>query len=297
MYNFVAEKCELFVFAAVLIFVIPKFVIPKLNSIGIFDSGVGGLSVLREVAAQLPRERVCYVADAAHCPYGSRPAGEVQRLSLSIVKFLLQKGCKLIVVACNTATAAAIDELRRVFPHVPFVGMEPAVKPAAEQSKTRSVGILATAGTLQGRLFNQTKARYAVGVKVHVAVGSGLVELVEQGREDSPEALALLRGYLQPMLDDSVDELVLGCTHYPFLKNSIEKVTQGRMVIINPAPAVATQVKRLLAQNNLLCGEASAQPFYEFFSTGSVNGLMQLQKKHLPMLTEKCSHQELRLED
>ncbi|MDR3365986.1 MAG: glutamate racemase, partial [Prevotellaceae bacterium] len=193
------------------------------SSIGVFDSGVGGLSVLQEIAALLPHERVCYVADAARCPYGSRPVDEVRGLSLGITKFLLEKNCKLIVVACNTATAAAIDELRSAFPHVLFVGMEPAVKPAAKQSKTRSVGILATAGTLQGRLFKQTKARYAAGVKLHVVAGAGLVELVEQGRENSPEALDLLRTYLQPMLDDNVDELVLGCTHYPFLKSSIEK--------------------------------------------------------------------------
>jgi glutamate racemase len=266
----------------------------KMGSIGIFDSGIGGLSVLREIAALLPRERLCYIADAAHCPYGARPVGEVRELSLSIVKFLIEKNCKLIVVACNTATAAAIDALRKTFPRMPFVGMEPAVKPAAAQSKTRSVGILATAGTLRGRLFKQTKARYAADVKLHIVAGNGLVELVEQGREDSPEALALLHTYLQPMLDDNVDELVLGCTHYPFLQGSIEKVTQGRMVVVNPAPAVAAQVKRLLEQNSLLCGEA-AQPFYEFLSTGSVEAMLQLQKKHMPLPFGKCSHGKLRI--
>jgi glutamate racemase len=273
-----------------------KFVrLSSVNCIGIFDSGVGGLSVLREVVALLPREPVRYVADTAHCPYGSRPADEVRELSLGIVKFLLQKKCKLIVVACNTATAAAIDELRKLFPHVPFVGMEPAVKPAVEQSKTGSVGILATSGTLQGRLFSRAKERYAAGVKLHVAAGNGLVELVEQGMEDSPEALALLRAYLQPMLDDSVDELVLGCTHYPFLESSIEKVTQGRMTIVNPAPAVAAQARRMLEQHNLLGDNTAAQPFYEFFSTGSVNILEQMQKKHLPLLSGRRSFQALPL--
>jgi glutamate racemase len=277
------------------LFLILNSSLQRANSIGIFDSGVGGLSVLREIVALLPRERVCYVADAAHCPYGLRSADEVLRLSLSVVRFLLDKRCKLIVVACNTATAAAIDALRKTFPSIPFVGMEPAVKPAAAQSKTRSVGILATAGTLQSRLFEQTKARHAAGVKLHVVAGSGLVELVEEGREDSPEALALLRTYLQPMLNDSVDELVLGCTHYPFLKDSLEKVTQGRMVIINPAPAVAAQVKRLLEQRNLLNSESATQPFYEFFSTGAVNTLMQLQKKHLPLVAGRCSYEKLRI--
>lgn len=251
--------------------------------------------MLREVAALLPHEPVRYVADAAHCPYGPRPADEVLKFSLGIVEFLLKKKCKLIVVACNTATAGAIDGLRRLFPHVPFVGMEPAVKPAAEQSKTRSVGILATSGTLQGSPFNRTKERYAADVKLHVAAGNGLVELVEQGREDSPEALALLRTYLQPMLDSHVDELVLGCTHYPFLKSSIDKVAQGQMVIINPAPAVAAQVKRLLAQRNLLADRAAALPAYEFFSTGDVKVLEQMQKKHLPQLSARCSFRDLSL--
>jgi glutamate racemase len=213
----------------------------------------------------------------------------VLQLSLHIVNFLLrEKNCKIVVVACNTATAAAIDELRRLFPHVPFVGMEPAVKPAAEQSRTRSIGILATAGTLQGRLFNAAKERYAAAVKLHVTVGDGLVELVEQGREESPEALALLKKYLQPMLDDSVDELVLGCTHYPFLQKTIEKITQGRMAIANAAPAVAVQAKRLLEQRGLLSA-ASAMPFYEFFSTGEVSAVERMQQKYLPELNGKCA--------
>lgn len=253
------------------------------------------MSVLREVAALLPRERACYVADTAYCPYGLRPADEVRKRSQSIVRFLLDKSCKLVVVACNTATTAAIDELRRVFPDIPFVGMEPAVKPAAKQSKTRIVGVLATAGTLQSPLFKQSKARHAAGVKLHVVAGNGLVELVEQGMEDSPEALALLRTYLQPMLDDNVDELVLGCTHYPFLTDGIEKITQGRMVIVNPAPAVAAQVKRLLEQYNLLNDEIATQPFYEFFATGSVDALAKLQKRHLPMLSGRYSHEKLRI--
>ncbi len=265
------------------------------SSIGIFDSGVGGLSVLKELVALLPHERVCYVADAAHCPYGPRSAQEVLQLSLNIVNFLLQeKHCKMIVVACNTATAAAIDELRKMFPHVPFVGMEPAVKPAAQQSRTGNIGILATAGTLQGRLFNETKARYAADVKMHVVVGTGLVELVEQGREDSPEAEELLKTYLQPMLDDNVDELVLGCTHYPFLQNAIEKITQGSMVIENSAPAVAAQIKRLLEQRNLACSDEQ-QPFYEFFSTGDVSVVERMQQKHLPALNERSSFEYLNL--
>ncbi|MDR2938352.1 MAG: glutamate racemase [Prevotellaceae bacterium] len=262
------------------------------NPIGIFDSGVGGLSVLKEVAALLPHEHVCYLADAAHCPYGSRSAQEVRELSLSMVSFLLrEKECKMVVMACNTATAAAIDELRRRFPHIPFVGMEPAVKPAAEHSKTRSIGILATAGTLKGRLFNETKARYATEVKMYPVAGNGLVELVQAGREDSPEALLLLQKYLLPMLADGVDQLVLGCTHYPFLQKTIEEIVQGKMDIINPAPAVAAQAKRLLEQSSLL--NSSSEPaHYSFYSTGRVQQLQQMQQKYLAELSGRCAFYE-----
>lgn len=248
--------------------------------IGIFDSGVGGLSVLKEIVKLLPLEDIVYVADAKHCPYGEKPKEEVLRLSINIVDFLLEKGSKLIAVACNTATAAAIDELRRLYPNIAFVGMEPAIKPAARQSKTGNVGILATAGTFKGRLFNETSQRYASNVKLHEAVGSGLVELVEQGKEDSDEAVELLQKYLQPMLDNNIDELVLGCTHYPFLENSIEKITKGRVELVNPAPAVAAQVKRILEQLDLLNSEEGARKM-ELYSTGDVELLRQMQNRHV----------------
>ncbi|MDR0418823.1 MAG: glutamate racemase [Prevotellaceae bacterium] len=248
--------------------------------IGIFDSGVGGLSVLKEIVKLLPLEDVVYVADAKNCPYGEKPKEEVLRLSINIVDFLLKKGSKLIAVACNTATAAAIDELRRLYPDIPFVGMEPAVKPAARQSKTGNVGILATAGTFKGRLFNETSQRYASNVKLHEAVGSGLVDLVEQGKEDSDEAVKLLQKYLQPMLDNNIDELVLGCTHYPFLQNSIEKITKGRVELVNPAPAVAVQVKHILERHDLLnSGEESRK--IEFYSTRDADLLRQMQNRHI----------------
>jgi glutamate racemase len=258
--------------------------------VGIFDSGVGGLSVLKEVVRLLPREQVCYVADTAHCPYGPRPASEVLDLSLRVTRFLLRKNCKLIVVACNTATAAAIDELRRRFSDVPFVGMEPAVKPAAERSQSRHVGILATAGTVRGRLFTQTSARVANRVQLHVAVGKGLVELVEAGREDSPEAVALLTEYLQPMLDCGVDQLVLGCTHYPFLLGAIERVVHGRMDIINPAPAVAAQAQRLLAS-----ADTTSAPRYDFYSTGNVQMLAAMVSKHLAEIEGLGKFEDLKI--
>jgi glutamate racemase len=250
--------------------------------IGIYDSGVGGLSVLKEVVQLLPNRSVCYVADTAHCPYGGKEADEVLRLSVQMVDFLLSKGCSIVIVACNTATAAAIDKLRARYPNVPFVGMEPAVKPAAQHSHTKRIGILATAGTVKGQLFNQTMQRYTADVKAYVVVGEGLVELVEEGRAESKEAESLLRTYLQPMLDNGVDELVLGCTHYPFLQKTIEKITQGRMDIVNPAPAVAAQAKRLMEQKGLLSAKCENAE-YLFYSSGSVEQLRKMQELHVPL--------------
>lgn len=189
-----------------------------------FDSGVGGLSIFQEVTRLLPNESILYFADTLHCPYGEREPSEVAEFSEAITRFLLKKHCKLIVVACNTATAMAIDALRRNFPDVPFVGMEPAIKPAALKSRTKTVGVLATTGTFHGRLFQATRERFAGDVRVLTAVGTGLVELVEAGYGDSPEAEALLRQYLTPMLEVGMDRLVLGCTHYAFLSATIWRV-------------------------------------------------------------------------
>ncbi|MGL5959516.1 MAG: glutamate racemase [Bacteroidales bacterium] len=257
------------------------------NPIGIFDSGVGGLSVLKELAALLPQENICYIGDEAHCPYGSRSPQEVLQLSLNIVDDLLQKGSKIIVVACNTATAAAIDSLRQRFPHISFVGTEPAVKPAALQTQTRNIGILATAGTLQSRLFNSTKAQYASNINVHLTVGEGLVELIENGQEDSPEAHTLLSKHLQTMLNHEVDELVLGCTHYPFLERTIQSITKGKIALLNPAPAIALQTQRLLSNAHLL-NENTSYGQYDIYSTGNIETLQRIQKKHLSELTERC---------
>ncbi len=235
--------------------------------IGVFDSGVGGLSVWRELVKLMPNEDVIYVADSANCPYGNKSQDEVIALSDRIVSFLLAKGCKLIVVACNTATAAAIDYLRAHY-SIPFVGMEPAVKPAALSSKTGAVGILATAGTFKGRLFNETKERFASDVKVIEQVGEGLVDAVENGTTDSAETKQLLQSYIQPMLDANVDHLVLGCTHYPFLIPQIKEIAKDRIVILDPAPAVAKHTKHLLEENELDNKDKEKTPFYSFYSTG-----------------------------
>lgn len=212
-------------------------------TIGLFDSGVGGLSIWQAVRRRLPNCATLYVADNTHCPYGPRPPREVRRFSAAITRFLLTQGAQLIVVACNTASAAALQWLRAHFP-VPFVGLEPAVKPAAQQTRTGHVGVLATRGTLKGVLFRTTAVRYARGVILHIQTDDRLAQCVEQGQIDAPETERLLRDYLQPMVDAGVDQLVLGCTHYPFLLPVMRRILPSDVTVIDPADAVACQVER-----------------------------------------------------
>ena len=243
--------------------------------IGVFDSGVGGLSVWKELVKLLPRESIIYFADAKNCPYGPKQQEEIIGFSDAIVRFLLSGNCKIIVVACNTATAAAIEYLRKTYPDISFVGMEPAIKPAALNSQTGSIGILATAGTLKGKLFNETKSRFASNVEVHMQVGDGLVELVEQGKAGTPEAENLLRKYIEPMMESNIDHLVLGCTHYPFLADDIRKIAGNRLTIIDPAPAVAHRVKQLLEEQDIM-NESTDVPRYEFYTSGNVDVLNKM---------------------
>ncbi len=234
--------------------------------IGIFDSGVGGLSVWQTTVRLLPHESVIYLADTRNCPYGPQPVEAIIGHCQRNVEFLLSKNCKLIVVACNTATAAAIEVLRQTY-EIPFVGMEPAVKPAAMFSKTGKIGVLATQGTLNGQLFKNTSEKYARHLEVFVQIGHGLVELVENGKTDSEEAIVMLRKYVEPMLRQQVDQIVLGCTHYPFLIGAIKKITGDSVSIVNPAEAVSRQTKRLLDQKNLL-STTNNQPYYQFYANG-----------------------------
>jgi glutamate racemase len=255
--------------------------------IGMFDSGLGGLSVWREVVKQIPGESVVYLADSANCPYGPRPEQEIQLLCEKNVEFLLSKRCKLIVVACNTATSAAITHLREKYP-VPFIGMEPAVKPAALHTKTGNIGILATQGTLNGKLFNETKKRFAENVNVHLQVGHGLVELVEKGLNESPEAEEALGRYIRPMLENNADHIVLGCTHYPFLSGLICKIAGDRVTIIDPAPAVALQTKRKVEEFDL-SAPPEAAALHSFFTTGDARLMEEFAHRtlHLYIQAEK----------
>ncbi len=222
------------------------------SPIGFFDSGVGGLCIRDAVRALLPREDTLYIADSAHCPYGNKSADEVRALARGLTQRLLAAGCKMVVVACNTATAAAIDALRAEWPDVPFVGMEPAVKPAALHSRTGVVGVLATQGTFNGRLYRETRARFAASTTVLAAVADDWVQLVERGELTGARAEASVRAQVEPLLAAGADHLVLGCTHFPHLAPLIAQVAQGRAVIVEPSAAVARQVRRLLAARNLL---------------------------------------------
>ena len=216
------------------------------HPIGVFDSGVGGLSVLRAIRAQMPEEDVIYFGDQGHVPYGPRPMEQIQSFSEGITRFLLAQDAKLIVVACNTASAAALKFLREKFPEVPFVGMEPAVKPAAEQTLTGVVGVLATPATFQGALYASVVERFANGVQVLQHTCPGLVGQIEQGDLNSPRTREILEDALLPMLAKHINTVVLGCTHYPFVIPLIEQIVGDNVRVIDPAPSVARQVRRLL---------------------------------------------------
>jgi glutamate racemase len=219
--------------------------------IGIFDSGVGGLSVLRQIRVQLPHENLIFFADQGHVPYGPRLLEQVQAFSEAITRFLLEQGSKLIVVACNAASAAALYHLRETFPTVPFVGMEPAVKPAAEQTQSGVVGVLATPATFQGELYASVLERFASGVTVMQDTCPGLVSQIEKGELDSPATRTILENALKPMLAHGIDRVVMGCTHYPFVIPLIEAIVGSQVKVIDPAPAVARQVGRVLAARGL----------------------------------------------
>jgi glutamate racemase len=229
----------------------------NVQPIGIFDSGVGGLSVLRHIQDVLPNENTLYFADQAHVPYGSRSLAEIRHFSEEIARFLLDQGSKIIVVACNTASAAALNTLRKSFPQVPFVGMEPAVKPAALKTRSGKVGVLATENTFASPRYEQLMSRFAQDVEVLEDPCRGLVPLIEAGRMTDGETEQLLRGVLAPMFAIAIDTLVLGCTHYPFIQPVIEAIIDSDyagmpVTIIDPAPAVARQTANVLATRQLL---------------------------------------------
>ena len=238
--------------------------------IGVYDSGLGGLTVWREIRRMLPGESLTYLGDGKNCPYGSRPREEIRRLADEAVGRLVGAGCKLVVVACNTATAAAIDFLRAKYAGVPIVGMEPAVKPACLATRSRVVGVLATERSLDGELFRHTAAKYGEGIEVLMVPGRGFVELVEGNRESTPEAEACVRAAVEPMLARGADQIVLGCTHYPLLIDKIRQFTPEGINIITQGEYVATSLKDYLRRHDEIASRCTKNGKCEFLTTESV---------------------------
>lgn len=219
--------------------------------IGIFDSGVGGLSIWKEIIELLPLENTIYLADSKNAPYGEKSKEDILQLCKKNTEKLIQLGCKIIVVACNTATTNAIKTLRATY-NIPFIGIEPAIKPAALQTQSKVIGILATRGTLNSSLFAETSKKHMEGINIIETVGKGLVPLIEENRLDSEEMTQLLTSYITPMLSENIDHLVLGCSHYPFLIPQIKKITGNAIIIIDSGAAVAKQTKAVLESKNKL---------------------------------------------
>ncbi len=254
------------------------------DPIGIFDSGVGGLSVLRSIRKQMPFESILYFADQIHVPYGPRPLQEVRAFSREITQYLLERGAKLIVVACNAASAASLVSLREDYPEVPFVGMEPAVKPAAENTRSGRVGVLATPATFQGALYASVVERFASNVTLLQDTCPGLVMQIERGDLDSSATRAILERAIRPMLEQGIDTIVLGCTHYPFVIPLVEEIAGPDVRVIDPAPAVARQVEHLLQSRQMTSLDSSSTTM-EFFTSGDPAALAGL----LPRLLGESS--------
>ncbi|MEH1007312.1 MULTISPECIES: glutamate racemase [unclassified Winogradskyella] len=238
------------------------------KSIGIFDSGIGGTSIFKEIYTLLPNENYIYLADSKNAPYGNKTSQDILKLSIKNTEYLISKGCKIIIVACNTATTNAISYLRKNY-SIPFIGIEPAIKPAALNTKTKVIGILATKGTLSSQLFHQTTDLYTNGIKVIEQVGEGIVPLIESGKLDSIEMQVLLEAYLKPMLEQNIDYLVLGCTHYPYLIPMLSKMLPEHIKIIDSGLAVAKQTQTILSDKNLL-NNSELNPTIQLFSNGNV---------------------------
>jgi glutamate racemase len=242
--------------------------------VGIFDSGIGGLSVMREIQSMLPFQRLYYIADQAHVPYGKRQLEEIREFAFAIARFLEKKGAQLIVVACNTASAAALQDLRETYPHLTFVGMEPAVKPAAEKTHNGSVGVLATPATFQGKLYSTLVEKFARDVKIYTHTCPGLVEAIEAGDMHSAKTRLILQRALLPMIEKGVDTIVLGCTHFPFVIPLIREIVGPRVTVIDPAPAIAKRVAYLLNSAGLLNG-VSMHNDATFATTGGTRNFRQ----------------------
>jgi glutamate racemase len=245
----------------------------KNNPIGIFDSGVGGTSIWKEINFLMPNEHTIYLADSKHAPYGEKSKEKIIELSIKNTEKLIRLNAKIIVVACNTATTNAIDILRQNYT-IPIIGIEPAIKPASLNTKTGNIGILATKGTLRSALFSKTSKLFSKNIKIIEVVGEGLVTLIEEGKVNSLEMEKLLESYLSPMILNKVDYLVLGCSHFPYLIPIIKKILPPEVTIIDSGEAVARQTKRVLLKNNLL--SESKNSSLKFYSNADLTTLKHL---------------------
>lgn len=253
--------------------------------IGIFDSGVGGLTVANAISLLLPDETIFYIGDTARIPYGNKSKGDIEKFSLEMTEFLLNKQCKAIVIACNTASAYALESVRNTYPDIPVIAMEPAVKPAIEHSKTRAIGVLATLGTLKSDRYSDLKNKFGKGIQILENPCLGLVDNIEAGKWNDLETCLLLETILKPMVDAQVDHIVLGCTHYPIVIPLIANIMGDSVQLVNPAPAIAKQVYRQLAERNLLCvdtGLKESSPKHAVWATGSTLSFNYLLKELLP---------------
>ncbi len=252
--------------------------------IGLLDSGIGGLSVLREVCHQLPAESLIYFADEAHLPYGPRPRDEIRGFVAEIADFLIAQNCKLIIIACNAANAAALHSLRTLHPELPIIGMEPAIKPAAEATRSGVIGVITTRATYQGELFASVIDRFAANIRVETQVCPELVMLAEQGAPDTPEARTILENYLRPLQAAGIDQLVLGCTHFPFLIEQIQRILGAGVTIVDPAPAVARQTARVLMELRLFADPAGIASVI-YYTSGEADHLTWLIQRLLGEVT------------
>ena len=241
--------------------------------IGIFDSGIGGVTIFKSVKKLLPKENFLYFSDNLNSPYGNKSKKEIQTLSLKNSEWLLNKGCKIIIVACNTATTNCISLLRKSF-KTPFIGVEPAIKPAATNTKTGNIGVLATKGTLNSNLFGITSNDYCSKIKIIEKNGDGLVEMIENGILNGTEIEKLLIKFLNPMIKSNIDHLVLGCTHFPLINDSIKKILPDNVKILESGEAIAKQTKKIIMDNNI--SGNNTNPTYNFYCNGSDNSLKKI---------------------
>lgn len=257
-----------------------------MKEIGLFDSGVGGTTIWRAVVEELPWENTVFLADSINAPYGNKSKEEIVELCQKNTEFLLNRGCKIIVVACNTATTSAISHLREKY-EVPFIGIEPAIRPASLNSKTKVVGVLATKGTLGSELFHKTKQKQVeTGIEIVEQVGYGLVEMVENGEIEGEKVKKLLEQYLKPMVEKNIDHLVLGCTHFPYLRQAIEQVLPKNVKVIDSAKAVARQTRVVLEEKGLV-GEKNNIPKHIWLNTKDEKILSRFKPKDIEVEIKK----------